>query len=66
MYCQIVLTDGTVDVINRHSLADRFFGTEKPEEKSALFADDVDALEPLEAEIGFFEGLRGGQRTGFA
>jgi len=39
MYWQIVLTDGTVDVINRHSLADRFFGTEKPKGRSALLAD---------------------------
>ncbi len=44
MYWQIVLADSTVDIINRHSLADRFFGTEKPKERSALFAED--AAEP--------------------
>jgi hypothetical protein len=54
MYWQIVLTDGTVDVINRHSLADRFFGTEKPKE-SALFADEVGEPQPAESEIGSFE-----------
>jgi hypothetical protein len=47
MYWQIVLADGGVDVIDRHSLADRFFGTEKPKEESALFADD---------EVGEAEG----------
>jgi hypothetical protein len=41
-----VLTDGTVDVINRHSLADRFFGTGEPKEKSALFPDDSSDVGP--------------------
>jgi co-chaperonin GroES (HSP10) len=40
MYWQIALSNGTVDVINRHSLADRFFGTDAPKAESALFAGD--------------------------
>jgi len=59
MYWQIVLTDGTVDIINRHSLADRFFGTEKPKEKSALFADDTEEPLPPETEIRSFEDFFG-------
>ena len=56
IYWQIVLTDGTVDVINLHSLADRFFGTEEPKEKSALFEHEVEEPKPAEAEIRDLDG----------
>jgi hypothetical protein len=59
MYWQIVLTNGNVDIINRHSLAGRFFGTEEPEEKSALFEDEVDDPEVSEVEMASSEELLG-------
>jgi hypothetical protein len=40
MYWHVVFADGALGIIDRHSLADRFFGTERPPERSALF-DDV-------------------------
>jgi hypothetical protein len=52
VYWQIALTDGTVDVIDRHSLADRFFGTATPQEASAwprLFAASMKTRKLLRA-----------------
>jgi hypothetical protein len=57
MYWQISFADGSVDIIHRHSLADRFFGTEKPPDRSALFdAEETsfaqsDAIENVETNV---------------